>query len=150
MQQPALIPLYGDRRVLFDATIMFVGFDFTGASARMQVRTAPDVSGTALLDISTGSGITIPYAGTDTVANHIAADRLTADQVPSGYDSTDNLTLSLVTLRRSASGMAFASVPSEEKGDAVTLAYDLLITPSGGDEDKYAYGPFILRGTVVQ
>jgi hypothetical protein len=45
--------------------------------------------------------------------------------------------------------MAFASVPAFEKGDTVELAYDLLITPSGSDEDKYAYGPFYVRGTVT-
>lgn len=151
MQFPANIPLYADRNVLFDATIAFIGFDFTGAAIAMQVRLAPDVVGTALVTLATGgSGITISYAGTDTVANHIAAGRLTAEQVPSNYANTDSLTLTLVNIQISKVTMALASVPAEEDGDTVSLAYDILITPSGGAQDKYVYGDFIVRGTVTQ
>jgi hypothetical protein len=151
MQFPANIPLYADRNVAFDATVMFVGWDFTGAAIKMQVRLAPDAPGTPLLDLSTaGSGVSIDYAGTDTVANHIAADRITADQVPTGYTTADDMTLSLVAFSASKAAMALSAVPADENGDPVNLAYDILITPSGGTEDKYQYGAFIVRGTVTQ
>lgn len=150
MQLPANFPLYGDRNVAFSATVAFIGFDFTGAAARMQVRTAPDVGGTPLVSLSVGSGITISYAGTDTVANHVAAGRITEDEVPSGYVDTSNMTLSLLDFAISKAVMALSSAPAEEDGDSIELAYDILITPSGGTEDKYQYGPFIVRGTVTQ
>lgn len=157
MQQPALIPLYADRNVIFAATIAFFGFDFTGGSGRMQVKLAPDASGSALIDLasttsSTAAGVRIAYAGTDTLANHIAAGRIDPADLPQQYSDltdTDDLTLSIVGIRILKAAMALASVPAPESGDTEVLAYDLLITPSGGDEDKYAYGPFNLRGTVT-
>jgi hypothetical protein len=151
MQFPANTPLYADRNVAFDATVMFVGWDFTAATIRMQVRLAPDTSGTPLINLATGgSGVTVDYAGTDTVANHISAGRITPEQIPSGYEVTDQMTLSLVTFSVAKAAMALASVPAAENGDDINLAYDILVTPGGGAEDKYQYGPFVVRGTVTQ
>jgi hypothetical protein len=149
MQTPALIPLYGDRNVLFVGDMLFVGFNFTGAAMRMMVRAAPDAAGSALVTLSVGSGITISYAGTDTVQNHISAGRITAEQVPDGYALADSMILSVVDIQIAKATMAFGAIPAAENGDTIELAYDLLIAPSGGVEDKYAYGPFYVRGTVT-
>lgn len=156
MQQPANFTLYGDRRLAFNDTVAFFGFDLTGAAVRMDVRTAPDASGAALLTLSTGTGeITIAYAGTDTVANHIAAGRISREDLPNegGYSELadgDNLALTLIDLHIDAADMVLAAVPAFENGDSVELAFDILITPTAGEEEKYAYGPFAVRGTVTQ
>jgi hypothetical protein len=157
METPANIALNGDRNVLFDQTIAFFGFDFTGASARAMIRTAPDATGSALVTLafvssSTAEGVRLVYAGTDTIANHIAAGRIEQTDLPPPYDQladTDELALSLIGIHILKATMAFASAPAGAAGDTISLAYDLLITPSGGIEDKYAYGPFNVRGTVT-
>lgn len=151
MQTPVDLALYGDRNVLFNTTLGFYDLDLTGATFRMQIRVSPDQGGSPLVSLTTGAGgIVLVYAGTDTVANHIASNRITEKQVQTaGYADTDTLTLSLVNVQISQAAMAFASTPAAEVGDDVLLSYDFLVTPAAGTEDKYLYGPFIVRGTVT-
>jgi hypothetical protein len=155
MQSPAKIDLYADRNVLFGVSFGFFEKDFTGASFAMKVRQEPDEGGTALITLgtttsSTAEGVRRIYAGSDTIANHIAAGRTTAAKAAkAGYALTDTVLLSVVGVRILAATMALAAYPSDELGDNLPLAYDLLITPSGGDADKYVYGAFIVRGTVT-
>lgn len=150
MQAPVDLALYGDRNILFNTTLGFFDLDLTGGSFRLQVRLSPDATGSPLISLTTGSGgLVLVYAGTDTVANHLASNRISASQVPIGLATTDSLTLSLLNVQISQASMAFAAVPAAEEGDDVLLAYDLLVTPAAGTEDKYLYGPFIVRGTVT-
>lgn len=156
MEQPAVIDLHGDRNVAFDDVMAFFGIDLSGCTPRMQIRAAPDAPGAALVDLAVAAyptqGLRIVYAGVDTVAAHIAANRFSRDEMPpayANYSDGENLALTMIGIHLSKTTMAFASAPAQENGDSVALAYDLLITPSGGIEDKYAYGNFIIRGTVT-
>lgn len=157
MDTPAYQPLNGDRNVLFEQSIAFFGFDFTGCSSRMMIRNTADAAGSAIISLTfttspTAQGVSLIYGGTDTVANHIAAGRIARTDLPAEYAGladTDLLALSLVGIRILKSAMALGSNTPQETGDTVELAYDLLITPLSGDEDKYAYGPFNVRPTVT-
>lgn len=154
MRTPIPWTIYGDRGVNLDETIPIVGRDFTGATYRCQVRLTPDAPGSALIS----PVISLTYGGTDTVANHIAAGRINAKieeyvnpATNTNYAPGDSVPLSLVHVHVDNSLMKAPDVPAAiPLGDDVTLAWDLLITPSGGSEDKWVAGGFVVRGTVVQ
>jgi hypothetical protein len=158
---PAQIPLFADRDVLFGQSFGFWKKDFTGASYLMKIRLTPDAGGSALITLtttasSTAEGVRTIYAGTDTIANHIAAGRTTeAKAAAAGYALTDSILLSVVGVRILKTTMGGAAIPYPEaigqgqRGDNVVLAHDLLVTPSGADEYKAVYGPFTVRGTVA-
>jgi FlaG/FlaF family flagellin (archaellin) len=154
MQSPAKIDLYADRNILFQQSAAFFDEDFTGGSFAMKVRPVPDAAALAIslatTSSSTAEGVRLVYAGTDTIANHIAALRITEAQAKAnaqakevGYDPSTSIALSVVSIR------ILAGYPASEPGDNLNLAYDLIITPASGNQDKYMYGAFIVRGTVT-
>jgi hypothetical protein len=160
MQSPAKIDLYADRNILFQQSAAFFDEDFTGASFAMKVRPVPDAAALAIslatTSSSTAEGVRLVYVGTDTIANHIAALRITEAQARAnaqanevGYDPSTSIALSVVSIRILAVTMALAGYPASEPGDNLSLAYDLIITPASGNQDKYMYGAFIVRGTVT-
>jgi hypothetical protein len=154
------IDLTADRGLAYIETITRVGVDYTGASFRMQVRQNPDVGGTPLVNLATvttnAEGLKLMYAGSATVGAHITAGRLTADMynyvnsaTNAKYVSGDTVTVSQVRILIDNSTMNTLPYP-EERGDDLTLAYDLLVTLSGASESKDYYGIFKVRGTVTQ
>ncbi len=150
MQSPAIQDLYADRRVPFVRSLVFLGNDFTGATFGMEIRSIFDASGAALITLAGGvaagaEGVRLAYGGTDTIANHITAGRLS--EVPGGFASSTSVALSDVSIRVNELSMEdVAKVPyPSERGDNTVLAYDLHITPSGGVKDVYARGQFIVR-----
>ena len=155
MRDPIRYDLFGDRGLALLETIPLVGYDFTGATMRAQVRLTPDAIGL----VSTLT-VTMPYAGTATVAAHIAAGRIPVaiyDHVNPAtgvnYVGTDNIAVSVIQLALSAAHMAADIPAADETGDTVTLAWDLLIDRDGAgsaSEDKWFYGAFVVRGTVTQ
>lgn len=152
MIQPALIDLSADRWVACIRTLAFVGFNFTGGTFAAEVRLTPDATGSALVSLTTQTsaaveGVRLIYGGTDTIANHIAAGRLS--EVPSGYTSASSVALSQLGIRINETTMEGLPFPAE-RGDDNTLYWDLHITPSGGIKDKYAGGAFIVRAGVTQ
>lgn len=155
------LPLFGDRGLVFDEQLAF--FDqgnFTGGTFRMQVRQVPDEGGSPLVSLTTttsttAAGVRLAYGGTDTIANHIAADRITeAQAAKAGYVDADTVELSVLEMRILSATMLGLPYPDElglgQRGDNLPLAYDLLVTLPGGDEKKRAYGPFIVRPMVTQ
>lgn len=152
MITPGRYDIGADRWVACIRTLTFLGLDFTGADFAMQVRSVADATGSPLVDLTTvttssAEGVRLIYAGTDTVANHITAGRLTA--VPDGYVSTDSVALSQVGIRINETTMEALPFP-EERGEDSALAWDMLITPSGGIKDKYIGGKFTVRAGVTQ
>lgn len=152
MITPGRYDIAADRWVACIRTLTFVGLDFTDAVFAMQVRLTGDASGSPLVDLATvttssAEGVRLIYAGTDTIANHIAAGRL--DDVPSGYASGDSIALSQVGIRINETTIEALPFP-EERGDDIDLAWDMLITPSGGIKDKYIGGKFTVRAGVTQ
>ena len=153
MRNPIRWDIFGDRKVVLNETIPLVGQDFTGATFLCEVRLTPDAGGAALITPI----ISLTYGGTDTVANHVSAGRLSEDIYDIDrvkgvkYQATDSISLSLINVHVDNSNMVSPYVPNAaETGDDVTLAWDMLITPAGGVKDKWIYGKFIVRGTVVQ
>jgi hypothetical protein len=152
MLQPAVVDIYADRWVPFRRDVPFVGYNFTGASAfAMQIRLTPDAAGSPLLSLSKVTsdiqGVRLIYGGLDTVANHIAAARI--PEAPPGYGSADSVLVSLLGIRIDETVMEGLPLPAE-RGDYVTLAWDLHITPSGGFKDKYAGGNFVVRSGATE
>lgn len=152
MITPGHLPLGADRWTPFVATFRFVGVDLTGAVLASQVRLYKDAPGDPLVDLAqvttaAAEGVRIIYAGSDTVANHIAAGRLTA--APTGYVDADTLALSLIGMRINETTME-GLPPGGRAGSDVELVWDLHITPSGGLKGKWLYGPFTVRAGVTQ
>lgn len=154
MRSPINYNLWGDRGVALSEKISIVGRDFTGATFRAQVRLFADAPGSPLITPS----VSLTYGGTDTIANHIAAGRLTSDVYdyynPSTgikYQPSDSVPMSLMQISISAANMVAPGVPAaDELGDDRAMYWDLLIDPAGGElEDKWIYGKFIVRGTVT-
>jgi len=155
MEQPARRALHADRWVALIRKLAFVDFNFTGATFAMQVRQTYDAPGAALITLGTvggmgSEGVWLDYAGTDTVLNHLAAGRLR--EVPPGLTESTSVAVSVVGIRINKSTMGNpANIPfPAQRGEDLTLAWDLLITPSGGVQDKYIGGHFIVRGGATQ
>lgn len=123
MQQPANLPLAGDRWTPFTATLEFTGLVVTGATFAMQVRQTYDQAGSPLVSLTNvGSANTqgIYIVSASVIQIYIA--EATMEGLP---DAT-------------------------EVGDDLVLYYDLHITPSGGVKQVYARGTFTVRGGATQ
>lgn len=152
MKSPWSLDLAGDRWVPFIQTLSFVGADWTGAAFAMHVRAVRDVAGTPLVNLSTvtsasAEGVRLIYGGTDTIANHVAADRL--EEVPAGFEATDSVALSQIGIRINETTMEGLLFPPE-RGDDAMFHYDLHVTPASGTKDLYARGKFTARAGATQ
>lgn len=152
MESFAQIDIHADRWVACIRTLAFVGYDFTGATFKSQVRQTKDSGGTPLADLSTvtlstAEGVRLIYGGTDTVANHITAGRLS--EVPPGFTAASSIAVSQLGIRINEATME-AMPLGAEVGDDAEAAWDLHVTPSGGLKDKFAGGKFVIRAGVTQ
>lgn len=150
--------LVADRRLIFVEYFVFLDEDFTGATYDFQVRLTPDTPGSPLVALSTvvgdTDGVRLLYEGTDTVENHVSARRLGTDIYSTEnpvtgdyYTDADNLQLSQLRVLVGLTGMA-SLPPAPETGDSLDLAYDLIVTRSGGIGIKEATGKFTVAPTV--
>lgn len=154
METPARVDFGADRFVAFIQTLRFIGYDFTGATFKAQVRDRRD-GGALRADLSTvvlasAEGVRLVYGGTDTVANHKTAGRLTATEATAlGYVDADSIVISQVGIRINETTME-AMPYGTERGDDISLYWDIHITPSGGVKDLYAGGAFLVRAGVTE
>ena len=154
MLQPANIDIRADRWVACSRTFAFVDIVIDPATAvlNMAIRITPDATGSPLVLLSTvaslsAEGVVRLYSGTDTIANHIAAGRLSA--VPQGYTEASSILVSQIGILINAATMQALPFPSE-RGDDMTLYWDMLITPvTAGFRDKYMGGKFIVAAGVT-
>ena len=149
---PGNLPIGADRWTAYIETLQFFDLDLTDAVFAMQVRQIPDAPGDPLIALTTvesgaAEGVRLIYAGTATVAAHVAAGRL--GEIPEGYDGGDTLLLSLVGIRINESTMEEMPFPSE-LGDDLALAWDMHITPSGALKQRYLFGTFTVRAGATQ
>jgi hypothetical protein len=146
-----MITLRAPHWTLYFETIAFVDMDFTGATYKMQVRTAFNV-GSLLLDLSTAAGFSSTGLRTssvlyDTVANHLISGYLRS--IPEGYELTDFIPVTLVTIRVPKATMVALPFPEDQSEDYEAV-YDIWITPAGGLEQPYMRGSFIIEAGSTQ
>jgi hypothetical protein len=160
MADPEEIPIVvRSRQVPWSDTFAFLGEDYTGSTLKLQVRQVPGTTTTALITRTSGSGLSIPYAGTATVAAHVAAGRLAgsgddniyeivnpATGVP--YVAGDNLTLSQITIAFTVANLTAIPIDTET-GDTETVYYDMIRTPASGDPVIAMRGPVIVDPGVT-
>jgi hypothetical protein len=160
MENPARIDLKADRWVACIRYLSFISIDLTGATFAAQIRQVPDGTGSPLVNLGTttnssAEGIKLFYAGTDTIANHIAAGHL--EELPDNinkatgqkYALTDTVALSWVRIRVNETTMESLPFPLE-RGDDIEFVWDMHITPSGGEKDKYAGGKLLVRAGATE
>ena len=160
MIQPGRLDIGADRWVACIRTFSFLGLDLSAATFAAHIRELADGSGSPLVNLGVAAtasdeGIRLTYSGTDTIANHIAADRLSAvpdainPDTAAAYTAEDSVLLSHVSMRIHEATMEALPSPAEV-GDDVELVWDMHITPSGGIKDKYLGGTFTVRAGVTQ
>ncbi|MDF1506370.1 hypothetical protein PYV61_25675, partial [Roseisolibacter sp. H3M3-2] len=102
MISPGQLALSADRWTPFVQTLVFIGADLSGVGAKLQVRLVADTPGAPLIGLelvgaANVQGLRLLYAGTDTIANHMAAGRL-SEALP-GSAPSDPLALSQLQIR---------------------------------------------------
>jgi hypothetical protein len=130
----------------------FLGVDFTGSTYLMHVREVKDTTATPVI-VAT-SAISLLYAGSATIAVHIAAGRLTdavltltnpdTDEL---YAETDTVLLSQLSIKLTKTMLESAPYPAEV-GDDYRAWYDVIRTPSAGDTEIILRGPLIIDAAV--
>lgn len=147
------LDLAADRWTPFIHSLVFIGVDLTNAAYAMHVRATKDVSGTPLANLATAAagaeGCRTIYAGSATIADHIAAGRMLADERPATFALTDTVLLSEVDIRVNEATMEAMPWPAV-RGTDLTAYWDLHVTPSGGVKDNYAGGKFIVLAGATQ
>ncbi len=152
--RPASTPLSGGRWVPFIETWAFQEVDLSAASFAMHIRLTPDAPGDPLVGLGlvgvtpSEQGIAVLYAGTATIAAHLAAGRMLPDEVPEGAVDSDNLLLSQLRVRINETVMEALPFPGE-RGDDNVLAWDLHVTVPGSLKQVWAAGPFsVIAGST--
>lgn len=107
----------------------FVGYDFTGATFKSQVRAYRDAPDPALITLENAT------AGSQGVSVAV----VTTDGIPT---STVTLQYDEATIE----GLPFTN----PKGTDLELAWDLTIDPTSGDKLRWLEGPFIVHGGSTQ
>jgi hypothetical protein len=142
--------LVADRYGALPLTMSFAQLDLTGITMEAQIRATKDASGSPLVDLltvttSATQGLKLVGVWTDTVANHIAAGRLSS--VPKGLTSASSIVVSVVYLQVNQS--TNTALPAEQQvGDDVELYWDLAFT-IGGLKQIWLRGKYIVRAGVT-
>jgi hypothetical protein len=157
MATPAQIDIVvPTRRVPFEEFYTFLDVNFTGSSYLFQVREVKDTTGAPIFDGSLG--VSLNYAGTDSVANHVAAGRLLGTGASSiyalvntatgnPYVGTDSLLLSRLKIGLDTATLDDVPFPSE-RGDDWEGWHDLVRTPASGSPVLEMRGKFIVQSAV--
>ena len=159
MPIPAQLDIYVTRQEWYVESFVFEDLDLTGSTFDMQVRAVKDTTGTPLLDLTNAApgltGINLAYAGTDTIANHIAAGRLS--EVPDKknpttnlpYALSDNLLLSHIVISVAANLIAAIPFPAELGDDWVGWQNFFIDTPAGVPQVSWAGKFVVLAGVTI-
>lgn len=151
--------MVADRGCPFTTSVSRIGVNWSGSNIYMYIKTVPDSPSSPLIDAS--GGATIAYAGTDTIANHVASRGLSSSiyrivnpATGVNYAPTDSVAFSKINISIAGTSLDTPFVPvSQETGDPVELAYDLRVSASSGALSagtKEFYGTFTIRGTVTR
>ncbi|WP_271300629.1 SGNH/GDSL hydrolase family protein [Sphingomonas sp. CV7422] len=130
MQSYAVTALGGPRWQALNQTMRFVGVDLTGADFRLQVRDRPNTPGTPLIDLAKVS--TAAAEGVRLISVEAA------DGVPV---STLGIRINETTME----GMPF----KDDQSESSIFAWDMQVTPSGGQKAKWIGGVFVVEAGVT-
>lgn len=149
----ANIDIVADRRVPYFEQYAFIGVNWAGSTWSGQLRSVKDSTGAPLIDFT--PGVILDYAGTDTVANHIAAGRLTADifglinpATGANYVNADSVLLSWLRVSLDVPSIADVPIPNPPGGD-VTVWYDIIRHPLSAGDEIVMRGKFTVRAGVT-
>lgn len=138
---PAYAPLPAYKRVPFldldGCTWAFVGEDWTGAAFAMHIRNNPGDTGSAIITLT---GAT---AGTQGISVTYDEDYIYVDD---GVEIEAPASLVLCQIDEATLEGLSLPTPTDE---ALTLHYDLHVTPSGGAKRIVAYGEFVINPGVT-
>jgi hypothetical protein len=164
MTPPFRLNLEGGRWVPFIATLPLIGIDLTGATFAMALRDVFDGAGAALASLANAAsaaaeGVRVVDVTTATVQAHITAGRLPS--LPVGVNPatgeafalTDSIIVTRIGIRineTTMEGLPMASALGGERGDELALAWDMHVTPSGGNKTLMFRGTFTVLGGAVQ
>lgn len=153
--QPATVDLRAARWTPFVHQIEVQGVDLTGAAFAAAIRQKPDWPGAPLVALAGGvpagaEGVRLAYGGTDTIANHIIAGRLSV--APAGMADNAMLPLSIIEMRVNEATMEDPTkIPfPHERGDEHALHWDMHVTPSAGIKQVWFRGAFTVEPGDVQ
>lgn len=151
----AQIDLTADRQVDYVEKFSFIDKDYSGSAFKMMVRPTKDTFATPIVNLASGAGIDLTYAGTATVSAHISAGRLTVEIYTVTNPSTGNLFLAADTLLLSqvlvdipVADLAATPFPAE-RGDDLLAWYDVIRFPAVGYEEIVMRGRFSIRAGVT-
>jgi hypothetical protein len=132
MITPGYLPLTAYRQAAFSVPLTFRGTDkLDTATLHMQVRTQAGDIGTPVVDLPLTTNLAITGISKTSVT------------------TVNGVIVSVFKLYipHASAVTAFANVLPAT--DVLTLAYDLMVTPSGGDPMPWLYGPFTLYPGVT-
>lgn len=119
------------RSVPFILTMAFEGVDLTGAVFKSQVRLYDGAPGSPLIDLATVMSST---------AQGIYLQ---------GVEEVEGIDVSTVVMRINQTTLAGLPVASEADKPLV-LAWDMLVTPSGGVAERWVYADFVALPGATQ
>lgn len=133
MMQAGAVTLQVPRWTPYVETFRFKGIDLTGAALHAQVRLRADTPGDPLINLV---NVTTAVQGLRLVS----------------VDTTGVVPVSTVEIRIDATTLADAAhaPAAAEIGADVALAWDLHVTPSGGDRQCWLAGPFVILAGVTR
>lgn len=129
------IPLFAEKRVTFDETIVRMGINLAGSALSCEIRGRPGDTGSAIISLSSA---TPPSQGLSIAYNGAFVDPL--GKLPPGA-SLLRIIISEATLE----GLAYAADPAQP----VVLHYDIHVTPTGGTKFVFASGTFTINPGVT-
>lgn len=130
---PGTLPITVYRNVPFVEPIRFVGYNFTGGTFALQVRTLPGTAGSALI------GLTNQTAGTQGLSVAVTTE--------SGISVS---TLTIQIDEATIDALLPASTNGQKAGTDVLLHYDLVINGGGVGKVRWLEGTFtIAEGVTV-
>lgn len=145
--------IHPSRQITFFERYAFLQKDWTASTFKAQLRSEPDTTTAPLIDFS--AGVILDYAGTATVAAHLAAGRLTTEiyqlenpVTKAPYVDADNLLLSWLRVSLDVPSLAFVPVP-EERGTMAKAWYDILRLPPSAGAEVVMKGMFYIEPGVT-
>lgn len=137
MIQPATHNIAAQRWSPFKYTVDLVGYDFTGGTFAMDVRSYRDAPGSALISLANAT------AGLQGISVAV----VTTEGVPT---STLTIQIDESTLEALQPFTVTSGVPNRKAGSDLILTYDIHLTGAGFIKSRWFQGSFTIAAGVTQ